>query len=129
MLFQFKLGRRVMMIVAICALVSVIASTGSAAPTIGNITPRGLQVGGTTTVVIDGSDLPAQPQLVLPVPIAKQTVKPGGTATHAEIEVQLPDSIATGIEHLRLAGAGGISNSVLVGLDRLRQAPFAAEAG
>src|SRR4051812_38153227 len=101
MLYRFQLAPDVAAFIAISAVVSIAASTSSAAPTIGNIVPRGLQVGGTTTVVIDGTDLPAQPQLLLPVPIAKQTVKPGNNATHAEIEVQLADDISSGIEHLR----------------------------
>jgi hypothetical protein len=99
----------------------------SAEPTITNLTPRGLQIGGTTTVVIDGKDLAADQKLLLPFPGAKQTVKPGATATRVEIEVTLDDSVQPGIHPARVVSSKGVSNQVALGLDRLKQVPFAPE--
>lgn len=97
------------------------------APTISSISLRGLQTGATTTLAIDGGDLLLEPRLVLPVPIAKQSVRAGATAQHVEIEVSLAADVPPGIYNLRLATAGGISNPVLVGIDSLAQLPVAPQ--
>ena len=89
-----------------------LASTAIAAPTITNITPRSLAVGGTTTLTIEGADLATRPRVLLPIPIERQEVKPGGTASRVQIEVKLPVSIAAGIRPLRVAADTGISGPV-----------------
>ena len=103
---------------AIVAVVSL-ATTALAAPQITNISPRGLQVGQPTTVVITGSDLAAQPRLLLPTEIAQQTVKGEAKPDRVEIEVTIAESAAPGLVPLRLATATGISPAVIVGIDRL----------
>src|SRR5438132_14145015 len=54
----------------------------AAEPAVRNVNVRGLQLGGTTTVTIDGDDLGKSPRLLLPFP-AKQTLKPGSTDKQA----------------------------------------------
>lgn len=98
-----------------------------AAPTITNVSVRGLTIGQPTTIVIDGSDLLPDPQLVLPVKIAAQTVKPGGTANHVEMDVTLDGSAVPGIYLLRLASGKGISSPIAVGVDKLPQIVFAPQ--
>ncbi len=98
-----------------------------AAPTITNVSVRGLTIGQPTTVVIDGSDLLPDPLLVLPVKIAAQTVKPNGTANHVEIDVTLDASAAPGIYLLRVASGKGISGPIAVGVDKLPQVAFAPQ--
>lgn len=112
--------------VALCLIGVTVAS---AAPAITNLSLRGMQAGGATTLVIDGTDLEADPQIVLSVPIAKQELKQPATATHVEIEVTLDAAIAPGIYQLRVANKHGISGGVAVGIDSLPQRPFAADAG
>ncbi|MFO0825715.1 MAG: hypothetical protein U0792_21770 [Gemmataceae bacterium] len=97
-----------------------------------NVNVRGLQIGGTTTITIDGdelgkvprlfSPLAKPPQLLLPFP-AKQTLKPGRTDKRAEFEVTLGD-VTPGFYHLRVVTDGGASLPVVVGVDRLPQKPF-----
>ena len=98
-----------------------------AAPTISNISLRGLQIGGITTIVIEGSDLLPDPRLMLPVPIAAQSVKSDSTAERVEIEVSLDGSVEPGIYPLRLASGRGISPPVAVGLDQLAQRSWTTE--
>jgi hypothetical protein len=98
-----------------------------AAPTISNISLRGLTIGQPTTLVIDGTDLLPEPQLVLPVKVAAQSVKPGATASHLEIDVTLDPSVAPGIYLLRLASGKGISSPIAIGVDKLPQVPFAPQ--
>ncbi|MEX0713533.1 MAG: PPC domain-containing protein [Pirellulales bacterium] len=99
----------------------------AAPPTISNLSLRGLQAGGTTTLVVEGSDLLPEPRLVLPVPVAQQTVKEGATANRLEIEVTLDAGVMPGIHQLRLATAGGISDAVGIAVDHLPELPFAPE--
>ena len=118
-----RIHRTAWILATICILAH--ESTAVAAPpAISNISLRGLQIGATTTLAIDGADLMPQPQLMLPVPIAKQTVHPGGAANHVEIDVTLDASVTAGIYHLRVSTAGGISGAVAVGIDTLPQKPI-----
>ena len=100
-----------------------------AAPTINSVSPRGLQIGATTTLVIEGADLLPDPKIVLPVPIARQEIKQPATANRLEIEVALDAAVTPGIYQLRVAGGHGISNGLVIGVDELPQRPFAADAG
>ena len=56
----------------------------AAEPTVRNVNVRGLQIGGTTTLTIDGDDLGKAPKLLLPF-AAKQTLKPGNTDKKADV--------------------------------------------
>lgn len=104
-----------------------ISSVAAAPPTISNLSARGLQSGATSTLTISGSDLLPDPKLVLPVPITMQTVKEGATANQLQIDVTLDAATPPGIYQLRLATAQGISQPLAIGIDRLPEAPFAAE--
>src|SRR5262249_28271947 len=107
--------------VAGLALVAILPAAATAAPQVTNVTPRGLQSGATTTLVIDGSELLPDARLVLPFPVAGQTVKPGSTAARLVVEVTLADSVPVGIYSLRVTNPQGISNAVLIGVDDLPQ--------
>ncbi|HEY2840632.1 MAG TPA: hypothetical protein VGJ26_15860 [Pirellulales bacterium] len=113
----------------VAALVLLGAVAADAAPTISNLSLRGLRSGGATTLVIEGTDLEADPQVVLSAPIAKQELKQPTTATRVEIEVTLDAAVAPGIYQLRVANKHGISGGVAIGIDSLPQRPFAPEAG
>jgi hypothetical protein len=97
----------------------------AAEPTVRNLNVRGLQVGGTTTITVDGDDLGKTPKLFLPFP-AKQTLKPGSTDKQATFEVALDDAITPGLYHLRVVSEGGASLPVIVGIDRLSHKPMSA---
>jgi len=111
------------------AFLAAISGSASAAPTITNVAPRGLQIGQPTTLVVTGMDLPPDASIVLEAKIAGQTVKPGAKPGRIEIEVTLDSSTQPGIYPLRLAGPGGISNPVMIGVDALPQREFHAKLG
>jgi hypothetical protein len=121
-------GRR-LMIVALASCTCMFASveaTGSP-PTINSISLRGLQIGATTTITIDGSELLPNPRLMLPVPITKQILRSGASRGHIEMDVKLGADVAPGTYNLRIATATGISNPVLIGVDSLSQLPVPAQ--
>ncbi len=103
------------------------ASSLFAAPTIADVSLRGLRSGATSTLTIRGSELDGAPQLLLPFPVAKAELKPGGNAGQFQVDVTLDANAAPGIYPLRVANERGVSNAVLLAVDALPQAPFAAE--
>lgn len=107
------------------AALAVCASRVHAAPQITNISIRGLQVGGTTTIAIQGRDLLPDPTLIVGVPIAKQVVLEGATAGSLQIEVTLDADVTPGIYNMRLANPHGISELVMVAIDQLPQVALA----
>jgi hypothetical protein len=95
----------------------------AAEPNLRNINVRGLQVGGTTTITIDGDEFGKNPRLLLPFE-AKQTVKKGSTDKQAVFEVSLDDKVTPGFHHLRMLTDQGVSLPVVIGVDRLPQQPL-----
>src|ERR1700722_2821112 len=95
----------------------------AAEPTVRNLNVRGLQVGGTTTITVDGDDFGKAPKLLLPCN-AKQILKSGSTDKQAVFDVSLDDTIAPGLYHLRLITENGASLPVIIGIDRLPQKPL-----
>ncbi len=115
--------------VAALAVIAFAAGPMSATePNVRAVNVRGLQVGGTTTLTIDGDDFGKEPRLLLPF-AAKQQRKPGPTDKQATFDVTLAADVAPGYYNLRLAAEGGVSAPVVIGVDALPQRPFAAEAG
>lgn len=95
----------------------------AAEPTVADVSPRGVQVGATTTVIVSGNELGTDPKLLLPF-AAKTTRKPNSTNTQATFDVSLDDAIPPGYHHLRIVTEGGVSLPVIIGVDRLPQKAF-----
>jgi hypothetical protein len=102
------------------------AGLAAGEPAIRNLDVRGLQIGGTTTLVVDGDGLGTAPRLLLPF-TATQKLKPGATATRATFEVTLNAGVQPGYYNLWLAANGGVSLPVVIGVDRLPQRALAAK--
>jgi hypothetical protein len=106
------------------AAIALVAVPSLAAPTITAVSPRGLQIGRPTTLVITGTDLPADLRLVSEAKLSAQKVQPGAKATRVEIEVELDEDVPPGLYAVRVAGRNGISSPVAMGVDRLPQRAF-----
>ena len=105
------------------------AGAANAAPRISTVSVRGLRIGATTTIVIEGSDLAPGGHLILPVPIATERVLPGATPQKIAIEVTLSAQAPTGKVALRVANSRGISNPIYIGIDDLEEIAFGPEIG
>jgi hypothetical protein len=107
-------------------LAVALAMTWAAAPSIAgepairNVNVRGLQIGGPTTLVVDGDDLGSAPKLLLAFP-AKQELKTGGTDKQATFEVTAEAGAIPGYYQLRVVTDGGVSLPVVIGVDALPQ--------
>ncbi len=124
-----KLPAALLKILPPIVVVLLLCSGGMAvaAPALTEVSPRGLQAGGTTTLTFVGSELGAQSRVVLPFSVAKQAVKPGAQANQVQIEVSLDKSTPAGVYHLRLASEDGVSNPLAIGVDELPQQPLGPE--
>jgi hypothetical protein len=111
--------------VAVCLL--TLATEVSAAPKIQSLSVRGLQIGGTTTIRVTGTELLPNPRLLMSVPIAKQTVKPNATATRVEFDVTLDASVAAGIYNFWVVSDSGASPAAFVAADKLPNIAFGPE--
>jgi hypothetical protein len=95
-----------------------------AAPTITNLSLRGLQIGQTTNLTIDGEGLSPETRVMLDAPIVRQEVRPGATAQRVEVALTLDAAVQPGIYPLRVVTPQGVSNTVGIGIDHLPQQPF-----
>ncbi|WP_254508058.1 hypothetical protein [Anatilimnocola floriformis] len=107
-----------------CLLVALVASSVNAAPAINGLSLRGLTIGKSVSITIDGSELGDDARIVLDAPIASQTIKPGSKGNQVTIEITVDNATAPGLCLLRVATKNGISNPLTIGLDRLPQAMF-----
>jgi hypothetical protein len=94
-------------------------------PTIRNLPVRGLQLGGTTTLTIDGDEFGTAPRLLLPF-AARQELKPSATKNQAVFEVALKEDVEPGYYHVWVVTEEGVSAPAVIAVDRLPQRPFAA---
>ncbi|MEX2111548.1 MAG: hypothetical protein WD845_00080 [Pirellulales bacterium] len=107
------------------AAMTLAPRAATAAPQIDRLSLRGLQAGGVTTLVIEGSELLPEPKVWFTAPLASQTVKEGATPNRLEVDLALDGQTPPGIYLLRVGSASGISLPVAIGVDNLPQLPFA----
>ncbi|HTU18951.1 MAG TPA: hypothetical protein VMG10_12900 [Gemmataceae bacterium] len=106
----------------VCSVLLLWASAAAAAPpVVRNVDRLGLQIGGSTTLTIDGENLLPEPKLLLSAPIVKQVVQPKATANRVVIEVTLDKTATPGPYNLRLANVHGVSAGRVVAVDHLPQ--------
>src|SRR5437762_10526865 len=105
-----RFARRYRFVLVWMSALLELTTAAFAAPAITNIAPRGLQIGQPTTVVITGTDLSADLQLLTELKIARQKVKPGAKPNRVELEVELDKGTLQGLFAVRVANAGGISS-------------------
>ena len=112
-------------LLTVCLALAAPAALVAAEPAIRNLDLRGLQVGATTTITIDGDELGLAPRLLLPF-AAQQQLKPASTPQRASFDVTLAADIVPGYYHVRVVTEGGVSLPVIIGVDRLAQQPLTA---
>jgi hypothetical protein len=95
-------------------------------PTLANLNIRGLQLGGTASLVVSGDEFGTAPKLLLPF-AAKQELQTGGTNNQATFNITPEGDIQPGYYQLRVVSAGGVSLPLVIGVDKLPQVPFAAD--
>jgi hypothetical protein len=97
----------------------------AAEPTLRNLNLRGLQIGGTTALTVDGDDLGTAPKLLLPF-AAQQELQPGGTDKQVKFNVSLAADVTPGYYQARIVTDQGVSLPMLIAVDKLPQRAFAS---
>ena len=108
----------------IVSLLTGVSHCAARPPEIRNANLRGLQIGASTVLTIDGADLLPAPRVYLNDLALDATIDPQSTAARLVIAVSVPETVVPGIGTLRLTTAEGFSNSQLAGLDRFPQLPL-----
>lgn len=111
---------------AILSLASV--SQLYADPRIDNCPVRGLQIGGTTRLTIQGPDLLPNSQIVSSCKLAQVTVVEATNNNNLVVDVTLPGDVPAGIYSLRVANEKGISEPIWVGANGVAQTVAKPEA-
>ena len=129
-----RMARRYLFGLVFSTIVAILSAaalphTASAAPAITSVTPRGLQIGQPTTLVITGADLSADLQLLSEAKIVSQKVKPGAKPNRVEVEIELDKATPPGLYAVRVANANGIASPIVLGVDRLPQRMFNSTIG
>ena len=99
----------------------------AANPVVRNVNLRGLQIGGTTTIVVDGSNLLPDPKLISTLPITKQTLRPKSNANRLEIDVTVNAKAIPGFYNIWIANRNGVSKRIVIAVDHLPQTLFTPE--
>lgn len=109
---------------AVCCALTLFTSSALAQPAISDVSPRGLRIGATTTLTISGAGLGPGVRVISDLPMTSQRVLEGAAPGQVKIEIALGQDVAPGIYAFRLVDAKGISDRVMLGVDRLTQMPF-----
>jgi len=99
--------------------------TPTVVPVIASLSQPGLQIGQTTQLIVNGSDLGPQPAAVFPIPGVTFAVAEGSAPNRLVLNVQVPAETPAGIYPLWIRSQVGISKSVALAIDRLPQLPIA----
>ena len=97
-------------------------------PVVGSLSQPGLQIGQTTQLIVNGSDLGPNPAAVFPIPGVAFAVAEGSVPNRLVLNVTVPASVPSGIFPLWIRSQAGISKSVALAIDRLPQVPLAGSA-
>ncbi|MEO2010195.1 MAG: hypothetical protein ABGX22_16085 [Pirellulaceae bacterium] len=109
-------------IVFVC-LVLFHFGVATAAPTVTQISPRGLTAGGSTMITLRGTELDrGESRLISPL-ITRQTVVKA-TAGELQFRVEVAAEAICGLYRFRVANEAGISNAWIAGVDTMPQLAF-----
>lgn len=91
-------------------------------PTITGVSLRGLKAGETTRLTITGRNLGPGPRVVMPVSGLQQKGADGSDAGRVIVDVTVPADTPPGFYPLSIQTANGLSDALVMAVDRLRQA-------
>ncbi len=90
-------------------------------PVIGSLSQAGVQIGQTTQLMVNGTDLGPDPAAIFPLPGVQFAVADGSLPNQLKLNVTVPADTTPGIYPLWVKSQAGVSKSVALALDRLPQ--------
>lgn len=100
--------------------------TPTVVPVISSLSQPGVQIGQTTQLIVNGSDLGPNPSAVFPIPGVTFASAEGSAPNRLILNVTVPENTPAGIYPLWIRSQVGVSKSVALAVDRL---PEVAVAG
>ncbi len=97
-------------------------------PVIGSLSQPGLQVGQSTQLIVNGTDLGPDPTAVFPLPGVQFAVAEGSAPNQLKLNVTVPADTTPGIYPLWVKSQAGVSKSVALAFDRLPQVAVGGSA-
>lgn len=101
----------------------LLSSTAWAQPVISDLNLRGLQIGVSTQLNLSGQGLKKGSRVVMPFSLEQATVSENGNNS-LQVKLTVPENVKPGLYPLRVFNQDGLSESVLIGIDRLPQREF-----
>lgn len=89
------------------------------APTLSLVSMNGLQLGATSSLVIQGANLQPAPAVSLPIPGAQVTLGPNSNANQLDVKIVVPPDVPVGHYPVRVVTPNGVSNALPVAVDGL----------
>ena len=99
----------------------------AAPPEVRAVDIRGLRVGGTVTLTLDGANLLPNPRLLTIAPIVKQVVREGALPGRVALDITLAESAQPGVYAWWFVTDEGVSARDVLTVDALVPQPFAAK--
>jgi hypothetical protein len=120
----FGHGRHILGMLSVLAMVLPAPAGAPPRPVLGDMQPRGLQIGATTHVVLTGTGLDDSLQLISSASDSMHVRVELADGNQAHLQITLDAEVEAGIYPLRVATEGGVSNTISIGIDRLPQIAF-----
>ena len=106
------------------ALIAADQPAPAALPIIKGLSQPGVQVGRTTQLVIDGTNLSPGSMIAFPLPEVRFDVAEGSTPDRLILNVAVPPETVPGLYPLWVKSQSGMSLSTVLAIDRLPQMPL-----
>lgn len=91
-------------------------------PTIGNISPTGIQRGIASEITISGGNLAGNPEFIASIPFnVEPQSPPNADAANWKLKLTVPPTVPVGVYPIRVKTDDGISNSFLLSVGQLPQ--------
>lgn len=90
---------------------------------VNEISLRGIQIGAATNLTIKGRGIKKGSRVVLPFKFQQKTIEANGSNL-LSVSLTANEAVSPGVYALRVVNEDGISNPILIGVDRLPHKPF-----
>lgn len=89
------------------------------APMLSLLSMNGVQLGATSSLLIQGANLQPTPTVLLPIPGAQVTLGPSSNANQLEVQIAVPADVLVGHYPVRVVTPNGVSNALPIAVDGL----------
>lgn len=118
--------RLCLLLLSISCICGAVIDTVNAQPVITDVDLRGLQAGAATELNFSGRNLTKGTRAFLPFPFQQKTVSENGSSK-LRLKIEIPLDTTPGLYPVRLFNEQGLSEPILLGVDKLPHRPFSSQ--